>query len=77
MQQTLLDSTALSRITYDAAAMRLEVEFRDGTLYRYDGVPPAVHAALLRAKSKGRFLNTAIRGHFPYAFIGTALDSSA
>jgi len=75
MQTTIPESNALLRITYDATTLRLQVEFRDRTIYRYSGVSPEVHTALMRSESKGRFLNAAIRGRFPHARIHPATDS--
>jgi hypothetical protein len=66
MQQTFLESTALSRVNYDAVSQCLEVEFGDRTIYRYSGVSAEIHAALLDAESKGKFFNTAIRNRFPF-----------
>lgn len=65
MPQTFLKSTALARVSYDAAAQSLEVEFRDRTIHQYCGVPVELHAALLAAESKGNFFNVAIRSRFP------------
>ena len=64
MQETILKSSALTRIIYDAVAQRLQVEFRDRTICEYDHLPPEVHSALLTSESKGRFFNQAIRNHF-------------
>jgi hypothetical protein len=72
MQITILESTALARISYDEITQCLEAEFRDRTIYQYCGVPPEVHAALLGSESKGRFLNATIRGHFPHQLISAA-----
>jgi hypothetical protein len=71
MQTTLFESTALSRIGYDDLHRRLVVEFRDRTTYLYRDVPPDIFAALLRSDSKGRYLNTAIRGRFLHAQLNT------
>jgi len=62
-----LDSTILAAAFYDGRHARLELDFRDGTRYRYSGVAPNVYGELLRATSKGSFFNQHIRGHFPYA----------
>jgi hypothetical protein len=43
----------------------LELEFRSGSIYRYDGVPQGVFEALLAAPSRGRFFNRRIRGRYP------------
>lgn len=66
MPQAIFESSALSQTMYDDATQCLQVEFRDGTICKYSGVPSQVYAGLLQAESKGRFLNAAIRGRFPY-----------
>jgi len=67
MNVTTVESTTLWAVAYDDARNLLELEFRSRAIYQYFGVPPAVHAALLRAPSKGSYFNRVIRGRFPYA----------
>ena len=67
MKATLLESTTLATVAYDAVRELLQVEFTDHAVYQYFGVPVEVHDALLRAPSKGKFFNSAIRGRFTYA----------
>lgn len=61
-----LDSSSLRSVGYLADAGALEITFRSGAVYRYSGVPPHIHQALLDAKSKGRYFNAAIRSNFPF-----------
>jgi hypothetical protein len=44
----------------------LYIAFRNGTVYRYFGVPQTVYTALMSAPSHGRFLNTYVRDFYPY-----------
>jgi len=44
----------------------LQLEFRSRAVYRYFGIPAAVHEALLAAPSKGSYFNQAIRGRYAY-----------
>ena len=76
MQLTIVESTALTGIAYDATTQRLEVEFRDRTRYQYLGVSAEVQAAFLNSPSKGRFFNMAIRGRFPCVEVGTPTGSA-
>jgi hypothetical protein len=69
MNVTVVESTTLAAVGYDDAHELLQLEFRSGAIYRYDGVPAAVHEALLRASSKGNYFNRAIRGQFPYRLV--------
>jgi hypothetical protein len=66
MYRVSVESTTLSRVSYDARKRLLELEFVNATVYRYLDVPAAVHAELLAAPSKGRFFNLCIRGRFAH-----------
>jgi hypothetical protein len=59
-------STTMSTVAYDGIRNLLQVEFRSRAVYRYFGVPAAVHEALLGAPSKGSYFNQAIRGRYAY-----------
>jgi hypothetical protein len=63
---TPVNSSNVAAVGYDPATARLYVVFRGGTLYAYEGVPPAVHAGLMAAPSKGRYLNDEIKGAYDY-----------
>jgi hypothetical protein len=54
-----VESTSIAAIGHEDGV--LEVEFRNGGVYRYHGVPKAVFARLLAAESKGRFFNRRVR----------------
>jgi KTSC domain len=69
MHRVLVESSAITAIGYDSDALQLEVEFRSGAVYQYYGVPPEIHAALLRSESKGRYLNAKIRNRFEYSLV--------
>ncbi len=66
MHITVVVSTTLSTVAYDGIRNLLQLEFRSRAVYRYFGVPAAVHEALLGAPSKGSYFNQAIRGRFAY-----------
>ncbi len=66
MRRAPIDSTSLASIGYDPSHRVLEVEFHGGRIYRYLGVPPRRYEELLHADSAGRFLNTRIKGVYPY-----------
>jgi KTSC domain len=65
-----LDSTTLAAASYLSAQCLLELEFRNGAVYRYTDVPACVYQALLEADSKGTFFNHHIRNRFPYQQVG-------
>ena len=60
-----LNSSAISRVAYDARAKRLMVTFRDSReTYVYLDVPHEVYDAFMSAPSQGRFFNAEIRDRF-------------
>lgn len=61
-----MDSTLLASATYDAGELLLELEFCDGAIYLYFGVPEAIQRGLLTAGSKGSYFNRQIRNGFRY-----------
>ncbi len=56
-----VESSAVARIGYDAEAEEAYVEYLDGGLYAYEGVPADVFEELANAESKGTFVNTVIK----------------
>ena len=56
-----VESTALATVGYSKRLRALEIEFRNGAIYRYIEVAPDVYEALLRARSKARFYDQNIR----------------
>ena len=64
-----VNSTLLASMSYEAGAALLQLEFRDGSLYRYFGVPADIYEGLLAANSKGVYFNRRIRGSFQYALL--------
>lgn len=66
MKRTPFDSSALDRVGYDATRQILEIEFKGGHVYQYLDVPASTYAALLKAESKGNFVNEQIKGAFDF-----------
>ncbi|HEX8898252.1 MAG TPA: KTSC domain-containing protein [Chthoniobacterales bacterium] len=56
-----IQSTALATVGYSKRLHALEIEFRNGAIYRYLDVPPNVYAALIDSRSKARFYDDNIR----------------
>ena len=66
MERERVDSSSLSSVGYDARSETLEVEFRNGGVYRYLEVPEGEWQSLQSAESKGSYLNTHIKPRHPY-----------
>jgi len=56
-----VESSALATVGYSKKLRALEIEFRNGSVYRYLEVPLDVYEALLKAHSKARFYDENIR----------------
>jgi hypothetical protein len=65
VQSVKLDSAAIAAVRYDEKKQTLDVEVRDGDIYRYSHVPEFVYRELLKAESAGAFWN-AIKDQFDY-----------
>jgi KTSC domain len=63
--RTPVVSSLLRSIAYSTDTT-LELEFRNGAIYRYFAVPQAVFKALVAAESKGVFFNRNVRNRFRY-----------
>ena len=59
-----VQSTALATVGYSKRLRALEIEFRNGAIYRYLDVDPKLYEALLQARSKARFYDENIRGKY-------------
>lgn len=62
-----VESSSVTSVGFDATLSAMDVEFAGGAVYRYFAVPPAVHAALMDASSKGVFFNQHVRAKYPFA----------
>jgi hypothetical protein len=66
MQRAFVESTTLRSAGHDPKSAVLELQFRNGALYRYFLVPQQVYRDLMGASSKGAYFNQNIRGRYPY-----------
>ena len=66
MQHAFVESTTLRSAGHDAQLAVLELQFRNGAVYRYLLVPQKVYRDLRGASSKGGYFNQNIRGRYPY-----------
>ncbi len=66
MKRTLVDSSMMASVGYDAKQATLEIEFCTGDVYEYFDVPRAVFRALLAASSKGRFFHAELDGVYRF-----------
>ena len=62
----IMPSTVVSAFTYDTDRSVLRVVFVSGMIYEYRNVPVKVYKSMKEAPSKGIFLNTKIKGRYPF-----------
>ena len=65
MNLVTVDSSMVHAVGYDAEAEELEVIFTSGKIYRYRDVPADVYDRLLKADSKGQFMNAFVIDVYP------------
>ncbi len=66
VQRQPVTSSNLKSVGYDRANRVLEIEFQNGRVYRYRGVPPEEYEELLKAPSLGRYFIATIRDEYGY-----------
>lgn len=72
MEMIPVSSTNLFAIGYNLETAALRVQFLNGGIYEYQGVPQELYDGLLAASSKGQFLNEHIKKvGYPFVKIGS------
>lgn len=66
MIRTPVISASIAALAYDQQSSVLQLEYISGRVYRYLDVPEQVFAWLLKARSKGGFVNRMIRDRYEY-----------
>jgi hypothetical protein len=66
MERTPVTSSNISAIGYDEDSQTLEVEFTDGSVYQYAGVPVGEFEGFMNADSKGKYLHASIKNRYSY-----------
>ena len=66
MERTPVSSSDIATIGYDEDNQILEVEFKNGSVYQYTGVPPSEHGGIMNAESKGKYLHANIKKRYSY-----------
>jgi hypothetical protein len=64
MERKPVSSSSVASVGYDEWEHVLEIEFRNGSVYRYLHVPAAAHRLLFQAGSIGEYVNTVIKPRF-------------
>lgn len=64
IKRDVVQSTALASVGYSKRLRALEIEFKNGAIYRYLDVSPAIYHGLMSAPSKARYYDDNIRRKF-------------
>jgi hypothetical protein len=70
MERLPVSSSNLASVGYDEVGQVLEVEFRNGGVYQYVGVPASTYDQFMAADSLGRFLARNIKPRYPFRRVG-------
>jgi hypothetical protein len=66
IQRTHVASSNLRSVGYDNSSRILEIEFTNGAVYRYYGVPQRIYVELMQTHSHGEYFSAIIRDKFQY-----------
>ena len=69
-----VESSNINAVGYDTSFGGLVVEYKNGNKYMYEKVPMEVYDNLMKADSKGRFVNENVKGKFEYKKIAKDYD---
>ena len=61
MERTPVQSSSVSSVGYDRDSSTIEIEFLNGSVYQYFGVPESIFDGLMNAPSKGTFLDQFVK----------------
>lgn len=59
-------SSDLRAVGFDTSTHSNEIEFQDDSTHQYDGVPPAIHGALMQASPHGSYFHREIKDRYRY-----------
>ncbi len=66
MERTSVTSSNIRAVGYEVESQALEIEFNNGSVYEYSGVPENEYEGLMSADSKGTYFNSNIKNKFPF-----------
>jgi hypothetical protein len=70
MQRQFVSSSNLRSVGYDHLQQILEIEFHNGGIYQYFGVPEHIYSSLMAASSHGSYFHAFIRESYRYRRVG-------
>jgi hypothetical protein len=73
--RTKVVSTNIESVGYDQESKTLQVEFKNGGIWQYSGVPAEEVVKLHAAESFGGFFHKNIRSKYPGEKVGEVVDN--
>ncbi|WP_394793141.1 KTSC domain-containing protein [Armatimonas sp.] len=70
MTRQHVSSSNVRSVGFDSSSQILEVEFHNGGVYHYYGVPESIYRGFMAAGSKGTYLNDRIKDRYRYRKVG-------
>lgn len=70
MNRQPVSSSTIRSVGYDSESKTLEIEFENGGIYQYFGVPQDVYQRFMSASSKGKFHHAHIKDRYRYSKVG-------
>lgn len=70
MERISVSSSNVGSVGYDVPSQTLEVEFLNGSIYQYYGVPEHVYQELISASSVGSYLAQHVKSTYGYERVG-------
>lgn len=64
MKHVSVTSSNLVSVAHDPNTKTLEVKFKNGSTYQYEGVPVNVHREMMDSPSVGKFFNAHIKDRY-------------
>ena len=62
-RRTEVESSQIRSVGFDAEKNEMEIEFKPGSIYKYDNVTQELFDEFMRAESKGKFFGQAIKSN--------------
>lgn len=66
MERTPIESTKLRSVGYDEDKYCMEIEFQDGRVYQYLGIPRDEYRGLMEASSPHQYFERNVKGVYPH-----------
>jgi hypothetical protein len=66
MEMISVQSSNMDKIGYDEVKQELFIRFKNGSTYKYNGVPASIWEELQSSESKGKYLNANVKGEYRF-----------